>query len=276
MRGHWRWIIALASLVLAAGSVRAESWTGFYGGANAGYGWGDNSVRFAGDSPNNDGAGNLLLNLAFASMLSFKTVEDSQGLDAKGFVGGGEFGYNWRLTKDWVAGLETDLQYSGVDGERATSGNGPFPFGAIGATVNSEQDLKWFGTVRGRLGFLATEQILLFGTAGLAYGRTEASASITTTGLFIGGAPTQLGCPINQVCIAGSDSKTSTGWTVGGGFEWAVWKYITVKAEYLHVDLGDQTVTLVAQPPANGNGFVTAKFDNSFEVVRAGLNFRLN
>ena len=272
MRGHWRWIIAVASLVLAAGSVRAESWTGFYGGVNAGYGWSDNSVRFTGDSPNNDGAGNVLLNLAFASIISFKTVENSQGLDARGFVGGGEFGYNWRLTKDWVAGLETDLQYSGVDGERATSG-GAFG-GLIGATVNSEQDLKWFGTVRGRLGFLATEQILLFGTAGLAYGRTEASASITTTGIGIFGA-TQLSCPINQVCIAGSDAKTSVGWTVGGGFEWAVWKYITLKAEYLHVDLGDQTVTLVA-PPGAGNGFVTAKFDNSFEVVRAGLNFRLN
>jgi outer membrane immunogenic protein len=57
-------------------------------------------------------------------------------------------------------------------------------------------------------------------------------------------------------------------------FEGALWNNITVKGEYLHVDLGDQTVTLVAQPPAFGNGFATATFDNSYEIIRAGLNFR--
>ena len=43
-----------------------------------------------------------------------------------------------------------------------------------------------------------------------------------------------------------------------------------------NVDLGDQNVTLVAQPPAFGNGFATANFDNSYEIIRAGLNFRFN
>jgi outer membrane immunogenic protein len=264
-------------LALIAGPVHADdytaptNWTGLYGGVNAGYGWNGNSVAFAGDNPNGSGAGNFLLNVAFASFFSFDSNQYSQSPDAKGFVGGGQLGYNWRLAKDWVAGLETDIQYSGMDGDATTTGT---VLTTVVSTASAEQDLKWFGTVRGRLGFLATEQLLLFGTAGFAYGRTEASASITAPGTNVGSVTTSLQCPLNQVCIAGSDQKTSTGWTAGGGFEWALWSNITLKGEYLHVDLGDQTITLVAQPPATGTGFATANFDNSFDVVRGGLNYR--
>ncbi len=81
-------------------------------------------------------------------------------------------------------------------------------------------------------------------------------------------------CVGNNICIADSNSRTSTGWTAGGGFEWALGSHITFKGEYLHVDLGSQTIKLVAQSPSTGNGFVTAKFDNSFDVVRGGLNYR--
>ena len=274
------WFASLLALI--AGSVHADddtaptNWTGLYAGVNAGYGWSDNSVLYAGDNPNGPGAGNLLLNIAFASSFSQNLNQYSQSPDAKGFVGGGQLGYNWRLAKDWVAGLETDIQYSGVDGDAATTGRAsPAPNINIGSTASAEQDLKWFGTVRGRLGLLATEQLLLFGTAGFAYGRTEASASITTSRrVTIFGGPDGLDCRGNRVCIAGSDQKTSTGWTAGGGFEWAVWSNITFKGEYLHVDLGSQTIKLVAQPPATGNGFATANFDNSFDVVRGGLNYR--
>ena len=64
------------------------------------------------------------------------------------------------------------------------------------------------------------------------------------------------------------------GRAAGFGFEWAVWKNTTFKAEYLHIDLGDQNLFAFAQQPASGTGFLTTKFDNSFEVVRAGLNVR--
>jgi outer membrane immunogenic protein len=88
------------------------------------------------------------------------------------------------------------------------------------------------------------------------------------------GPLTSLTCVANTACIAGADSKTSVGWTAGLGFEWIVWHDVTLKGEYLHVDLGDQNVTLVAAPPSTGNGFANAHFDNSYKILRAGLNIR--
>lgn len=63
-------------------------------------------------------------------------------------------------------------------------------------------------------------------------------------------------------------------WTAGGGLEYAVLPNATVKAEYLHMDLGHQNVKLTVQSPATGNGFVNVRFSNAYEIVRMGMNFR--
>lgn len=280
-------MIIAASLVMAAGTARADgyaapqaaaappmltvsSWAGAYGGINGGYAWNDNSADFLGDQ--DGGAGSTMVDFAFG-VVSANLTQFPLGLDGNGFVGGGQLGYNWQHGKDWVAGVETDLQFADVDGDGVSTG----VFPGLNVTAVAQQDLKWFGTLRGRVGFLPAEHVLLFGTAGLAYGKTDASASIATNvAAAVGGAPgnTFLLCPPILACIAGSDSKTSLGWTIGGGFEWALWDHVTFKGEYLHVDLGDQTVSLVAQSPATGNGFASASFDNTFEIIRGGVNFR--
>jgi len=41
-----------------------------------------------------------------------------------------------------------------------------------------KQEMKWFGTTRLRLGVLPTQQLLIYGAGGLAYGRLETSASV--------------------------------------------------------------------------------------------------
>ncbi len=271
------WFASL--LVLIAGSVHADdytgpraNWTGFYAGVNAGYGWSDDSVLYGGDT--GDGNGNVPLNAVFTGMTLFDTRSYSRHLSNSGFVGGGQLGYNWQFAR-WVAGLEADFQ-SGVQGD--DSAEGVSGSSLINFRLTSEQDLKWFGTVRGRLGYLATPDLLLFGTGGFAYGRTEVSANIANTSDYslnidaAGPALIRLFCVHNQVCIGDSDSRTSTGWTAGGGFEWALGSHITFKGEFLHVDLGSQSIKLVAQSPSYGVGFVTAKFDASFDVVRGGLN----
>jgi opacity protein-like surface antigen len=69
--------------------------------------------------------------------------------------------------------------------------------------------------VRGRAGY-AFDRLLPFITAGLAAGNVRA----TVPG-FPGG------------------TVTSAGWTIGAGLEFAVLSNVTVKGEYLYVDLGD-------------------------------------
>lgn len=57
------------------------NWTGFYIGANAGYGWADSSFG-----------------------------------DADGFIGGGQIGYNWQgIGSPFVFGVEADLQFSDMN-----------------------------------------------------------------------------------------------------------------------------------------------------------------
>ena len=148
---------------------------------NAGYGWGRNNADFTGDG--RAGAGNDFISRVFDGPLNFNPITRSQGINSAGAVGGDQVGYNWQFSPVWVAGLEADIQASGLRG----SFNRLAAF--VPLSLNAEQKLNWFGTVRGRLGYLVNERILLFGTAGLAYGETEASASFASNnGFFAVGA----------------------------------------------------------------------------------------
>ena len=78
-------------------------------------------------------------------------------------------------------------------------------------------------------------------------------------------------------CFVGSQSRIATGYTVGGGLEYAVWRNVTLKAEYMYVNLGSTSVrafSVIENP-----GFFTASFvgnfsDYHFNVVRFGANYR--
>jgi outer membrane immunogenic protein len=70
------------------------SWTGFYLGANVGYGLGRDSTSYAVDLP------------FFPQNETFKIMPS-------GVVGGGQVGYNWRFG-NVVAGLESDMQASAM------------------------------------------------------------------------------------------------------------------------------------------------------------------
>ena len=128
-------------------------WTGFYIGLNGGYSWGNSSNTFT--------AGTLPVTTASQHM--------------NGWVFGGQAGYNWQMSQ-WLFGLETDIQGSGIKGT-ATQALTPALFDATSTAVTKPID--WFGTVRGRLGVLATPQWLLYATGGLAYGQTK--TGFTTT-----------------------------------------------------------------------------------------------
>src|SRR5262249_32378479 len=138
-----------------------------------------------------------------------------------------------------------------------------------------EQKLDWFGTARGRVGYLVNERTLVFGTAGLAYGETEVSSSFfaNANDTFIG-ASTSIHCPAGAPCLSGQNSNISVGWTAVAGVEWAATNKVTVKFENLHIALPDSQILMSAVAPATGNATVTANFRNQFDLVRAGLNWR--
>jgi outer membrane immunogenic protein len=148
---------------------------------------------------------------------------NNRGARPAGVVGGVQGGYNWQ-TGWFVFGAETDLQISDADDRFA-----PWKFSN-----------PWFGTMRGRAG-VAFNNVMLYGTLGLAYGLLEAQSTVT----------------------GASESKSGIGWTAGFGLEVALMGPWTAKAEYLYVDLDDRAYALTGTRQG---------IDSN--VLRFGVNYR--
>ncbi|GJD48791.1 hypothetical protein OPKNFCMD_1517 [Methylobacterium crusticola] len=210
--------------------VPVFTWTGFYAGLNAGYGFGGGAGRF--------------------TDATYGTVTTG-GRDGA-FVGGGQVGYNYQLTpgSGLVVGVEADIQ-----GTTFGRGRG----GLVGTTAFYDvgPSLDWFGTVRGRLGY-AFDRFLVYGTGGFAYGggsRPPYAASFTGT----------------------LPDTFRTGWTAGGGVEYAITDSLSARVEALYVNLdrsGGTTGLVYDTATAAYYGLGRSRTD--FGVVRAGLNYRFS
>ena len=142
------------------------------------------------------------------------------GTNPSGLEGGLQLGYNWQ-NGQFVFGGETDLQISGADDTFA-----PFKFSN-----------PWFGTLRGRAG-MAMNNILIYGTLGLAYGGLKGESA----GL--------------------SESKTHVGWTAGLGVEVGFTPQWSAKVEYLYADLSNRAYSITGTQ----NGLSTS-------ILRVGVNY---
>jgi len=143
--------------------------------------------------------------------------------DPSGVMGGVQAGYNWQFGS-FVLGGETDIQLSDADDRFA------------GWKFSN----PWFGTLRARAGY-AMNNILLYGTVGLAYGTLRAQN--LATGI--------------------EESRTSIGWAAGGGLEVALTSNWSARAEYLYVDLDDRSYALTG-----------ASHGIESNVLRFGINYR--
>lgn len=242
--------VAVGSSALAADmAVKAPplpiasslNWAGYYAGLNLGLGWSDPSVDLASFSA------------PFAAAVAAGQVPLSIPLSQKGVIGGGQVGYNWQLGT-FVIGLEADFQGSGIRGSNSFFYAGP----AVPTLTDASSQLDWFGTVRGRLGFAVTPNVLAFATGGFGYGLIRSSVNL-------------VGNPAAAGNFHGSVDDFKGGWAIGGGAEWAILPRWTVKAEYLHIDLGQSTVTI--NDPAFPTSNASYTFRNRYDIVRAGVDY---
>lgn len=253
-------------------------WTGFYVGLNAGGTWSNsNSVSSIG-APVFANPANPLGARSIASALA--TVGTTV-LPAKtaGFIGGGQIGYNYQFATSWVAGIEADIQ--GAAGARnapriATFTQVPNFAENYQSVVTVTKRFDYFGTVRGRCGFLVTPTLLAYGTGGFAYGGVAASTFITAVESL--GNP-----PYPPVLGVAGISTTRTGWTAGGGIEWMFAPNWSAKAEYLYFDLSRITngFTLTQINLGLGGvpwGIATVQSSTRFNgnIVRGGINYHFN
>ena len=248
------------------------TWTGFFAGVNAGYGFGTSDNRGA-TTVAVPGAYGVFANpgpqvVAFAGQRS-----------ADGFVGGGQVGYNYQFTpgSGFVVGLEADAQYVDFGRDRnrfvATS---PVAPGATVFNPNSLSGLDYFGTVRGRLGY-GFDRTLVYATGGFAYGS---------------GGGRDFGLPNF------TRDEFQTGWTVGGGIEYALptdsflnffrSSAVTLKVEglYVNLDQGNRNnglfavgstgipVAITSAGVTQISGPTNLRRDTEFAVVRSGVNYK--
>jgi outer membrane immunogenic protein len=221
-----------------------SSWTGCYLGANAGGGWGNRTGDREAIDVNN------------ATIAAGIGLPVTMGTSSRGAVGGGELGCNYQ-TGLFVFGIETDFQASGIRGSSTIM---TVPGGIADPTIGTgSEQLEWFGTVRGRVGIAPINNLLLFGTGGLAYGRVQDAATLA----FI---------PIADGNYAGMTSETKVGWTAGAGAEYAFWRNWSVKLEYLYMDLGATDVLMT--DPTRANQSIDYRFQHRDNVVRVGVNYK--
>jgi len=178
------------------------TWTGFYVGVNAGYGWSSNNNNndcfgcFGGVvTVDTTPGGATVAPLALPSgAIGF--AGSNSGGSRDGFVGGAQIGANYQFTpgSGFVVGVEADIQWLGGDNDSKTAffGDNLFrhpavpPFGVPGAGIEAvpvsgsnvaifnrggfggNNGNDWFGTARVRVGY-AFDRVLVYGTGGFAF-----------------------------------------------------------------------------------------------------------
>jgi outer membrane immunogenic protein len=262
-------------------------WTGFYVGLNAGATWTNSNQQTIGVGP--VALGYKFNNVYTNDVAAFATAASASGFNSGnnvGFIGGGQVGYNWQFYNSLVAGVEADIQgIAGNHGSRTvwsavpgTSFNGYSSNNWIGFS-SVRGSLDYLGTVRGRLGWLFTPTLLLYGTGGLAYGGVtlNTSTQVSNDG-YLGNYFSPSFGGVNY-------SNTQVGWTAGGGLEWLFWPNWSAKVEYLYYDLGSVTQSFALPVVFNNSSYnytdsslfagqVRARINGN--VVRAGLNYHFN
>ncbi len=171
------------------------AWSGVYGGAVLGYGFGDTDVG-------------------------------ANSIDTDGFIGG-VFGGAQLQSGSFVYGGETDIGYNWMNGSNAG--------------VTTETGIE--GSARARLGFAATQDILVYGTGGVAVGRMEVTNA------------------------AGTDTNTMVGWTAGAGVDAKLTEQIFGRLEYRYTDYGNK----VFNP--GGGGAVNVDASQNRVMMGLGVHF---
>jgi outer membrane immunogenic protein len=233
---------------VVAAPAAAYNWAGWYVGGNIGYGWGVNSHPSAAATDPGSAFGFLFAGNGYFDGGRTPTPNVEQ----RGVIGGAQLGYNWMISLNWVAGVITDFQASRM--KDSATNNIPAAT-LIAATQSNSVQTDWFGTLRGKLGF-AQNNVLFYGTGGLAYGHVK------TSGQFVNAVDT----------FVGSNSATKAGWAAGGGIDYGFASRWSIGAEYLYMNLGrvSYTETSAVRP----RSYVTISNRAAANIVRATLNYK--
>jgi outer membrane immunogenic protein len=127
--------------------------------------------------------------------------------DDGGLTLGGQAGCNYQIST-WVFGLQGDAAWSDASGTHTDNAT----------NLTDEWKKNMLSSVTGRFGY-AWDRLLAYGKGGAAWTHNRYNFS--------------------DLSIVG---ESRDGWTVGGGFEYAITNHVTMFFEYDYYDFGTRTV----------------------------------
>ena len=241
-------VIAVAGLAFSSTSGSASeptpryapiSWTGCYLGGNVGGIWSDTGTTWVSE-------------IAGPAPGPLSPVQPRGSIVSDGSAYGGQVGCDYQFDRNWVVGIRGMWDWSNAAGSRDI----PLPnIGNFPSGQSDHADLRSFGTVTGRLGFLATPAVMLYGVGGVAWAQNRFTVTQVGKGEIF------------------ADSNTRTGYDVGAGVSWMLARNWELFVEYNHMGFGSNTNAMT------GEGFYkgfTLGFDQRQDVdmVLVGLNWR--
>jgi outer membrane immunogenic protein len=251
--------VLAADLPVKAPAAQTYDWEGLYVGGNVGW-LGIEGVGLSGAPADGDTVAFLgPCSAAGACPTNFGSAS------ASSVTGGGQFGFNWQI-RNWVVGLEADLQASSANASSSVNVHVP-AFAPYFATQSIKE--KEFGTIRGRAGMLVTPTLLAYVTGGFAWAQTQEAMTF--------------GFPSLAETAALGKGSTAVGGTVGAGLEWALGNKWSVAGEYLYARLGPTSLVLQTVPLGAGctpGGTPSCQLNVSESgltnnIVRLKLNYKI-
>jgi opacity protein-like surface antigen len=199
-------VIAGGTIFLAQGAAAAgpaASWNGCYAGVQGGAAtstsrWKYNNSNFYDSTGNTD-----------PQQIPGVNFNDTRG------VIGAQAGCNRAIGDWWVIGIEGGWLSNPMNEHNTKPGffPGPFPFSEVVTT-----NIQSIASVTGRLGVAPSANWLLYGKGGYAAARIDTSGSITPA--------------LGDDELDFTTTNWHNGWTAGAGFEYRLFRNVTVGLEY--------------------------------------------
>jgi outer membrane immunogenic protein len=221
----------------------AFSWTGCYVGGQAGGGWGRKEIEHDEIGPD--------------------PGVSSSSANISGGVVGGQIGCDYQFAGAWVLGIAGDALWANI------KGTGPVPEeadeGGPGSDTFSVTN-NFLGTITGRLGYSFWNTGLIYIKGGAAWAHDKYDFS---------NAPELVSTTFQSTGL----DESRTGWTLGGGIEWAFAPNWSARVEYAHYDFGNKSHSLTftdghfGSSPESPETFI-ATINQRIDTVTFGINYR--
>ena len=181
---------------------------------------------------------------------------------ANGGIFGGTLGINYAGFGDWVLlGLEGDFDWSGANGSAACGNSIGGGAGLLGVNPTCATRIDWLSTFRFRAGY-TWSHFLFYATAGGAVGDFRIST---------------------QPSGFGHNPTSPLGWAAGAGVEYLFNDAVSVKLEYLYVNLvsvscpsGILCSADNSEPQNITKTIQSGSVSFTENLIRAGVNYKFS